>query len=130
IHLIRPATGTLLVVAIALLLVPVVPSYATTGYTLVGWNNLGMHCMDSDYAVFSILPPYNTIHAQLIDPSGKLIRSDAGLTITYEAVPDPLGSITTTSIGKTNFWEHVLALFGASLVPDAGLAGNAMPGVA
>ncbi len=33
---------------------------------LVSWNNLGMHCMDSDYSVFSILPPYNTIHAQLI----------------------------------------------------------------
>ena len=31
------------------------------GYTLVGWNNLGMHCMDSDYSVFSILPPFNTI---------------------------------------------------------------------
>ena len=27
------------------------------GYSLVGWNNLGMHCMDSDYSVFSILPP-------------------------------------------------------------------------
>ena len=36
-------------------------------WTLVGWNNLGMHCMDADYAVFSLLPPYNTIHAQLID---------------------------------------------------------------
>lgn len=21
---------------------------------LVGWNNLGMHCMDDDYSVFSI----------------------------------------------------------------------------
>ena len=24
---------------------------------LVGWNNLGMHCMDRDFSVFSILPP-------------------------------------------------------------------------
>jgi hypothetical protein len=23
---------------------------------ILGWNNLGMHCMDSDYSVFSILP--------------------------------------------------------------------------
>jgi hypothetical protein len=38
------------------------------GWTLVGWNNLGMHCMDGDYAVFALLPPYNTIQAQLIDP--------------------------------------------------------------
>ena len=43
------------------------------GWTIAGWNNLGMHCMDSDYSVMSILPPYNTIHAQLMDPSGHLI---------------------------------------------------------
>ena len=30
---------------------------------ILGWNNLGMHCMDSDYSVFSVLPPYNTIEA-------------------------------------------------------------------
>ena len=41
------------------------------GYTVVGWNNLGMHCMDGDYSVFSLLPPYNTIHAQLIDQQGR-----------------------------------------------------------
>ena len=42
--------------------------------TLLGWNNLGMHCMDSDYSVFSILPPYNTIEAQLI-VGGKLVTN-------------------------------------------------------
>jgi hypothetical protein len=42
------------------------PTLAATNYTVVGWNNLGMHCMDSDFSVFSILPPYNTINAQLI----------------------------------------------------------------
>ena len=26
-----------------------------TGWTVVAWNNLGMHCMDSDYSIFSIL---------------------------------------------------------------------------
>jgi hypothetical protein len=54
----------------------------------LGWNNLGMHCMDSDYSVFSILPPYNTIEAQLI-VGGKLIKAGAGYTVTYEAIADP-----------------------------------------
>jgi len=45
------------------------PSRAA-GYTVVGWNNLGMHCMDADFSVLSLLPPYNTIHAQVIDPTG------------------------------------------------------------
>ena len=34
-------------------------------YTLLAWNDLGMHCMDGkDFSVFSILPPYNNLHAQ------------------------------------------------------------------
>ena len=103
---------------------------AAAPWTLVGWNNLGMHCMDADYAVFSLLPPYNTIHAQLIDTQGHLVRDPTGITVTYEAVADPDGSINTTSAGKTNFWQHVQALFGVDLPVDAGLKGNNMPGAA
>ena len=47
---------------------------------LLGWNNLGMHCMDSDYSVFSILPPYNTIEAQLI-VGGKLVKAGTGYSV-------------------------------------------------
>src|SRR5690349_1730005 len=79
-------------------------------YTLIGWNNLGMHCIDPDYSVFALLPPYNTVLAQLIDPTGRLVRDPAGITVTYEAVADPDGSINSTSIDKTNFWGHVDAL--------------------
>ena len=48
---------------------------ARTGWTVVAWNNLGMHCMDADFSVFAILPPYNTIQAQVIDASGRLVKS-------------------------------------------------------
>ena len=51
-------------------------------WTLVGWNDLGMHCMDADYAVFSILPPFNTIQAHLMDENGDLVTSPAGVTVT------------------------------------------------
>ncbi|HEX5043946.1 MAG TPA: PKD domain-containing protein [Candidatus Polarisedimenticolaceae bacterium] len=102
-----------------------------TAWTLAGYNNLGMHCMDSDYAVFSVLPPYNTIHAQLTDPSGRLVRDPGalGIAVTYQAVADPAGSINTTSAAKTNFWAHLPGLFGVSLPVDQGLSGNPMPGV-
>ena len=53
--------------------------------TILGWNNLGMHCMDSDYSVFTVLPPYNTLEAQLI-VGGKLVTNGAGYTVTYQAV--------------------------------------------
>ncbi len=77
-------------------------------WTIVGWNDLGMHCMDADYSVFSILPPFNNVHAQRHRPERATWSPIAGgITVTYEAVADPDGSINTTSVGKTNFWEHV-----------------------
>ena len=97
-------------------------------YKILGWNDLGMHCMDDSYAVFSILPPYNNIHAQLIDPSGNRVTNPTGITVTFEAIADPDGSINRTSAGKTNFWAHVAELFGASPAVDTGLIGTRMPG--
>ena len=119
--------STLALIGIALSCLPG-SAGAGTGHTLVGWNDLGMHCMDADYALMSILPPYNTIHAQLMDPAGQLVTNPGTITVTYEAVADPHGSVNTTSVGKTGFWEHVLELFGVSLPPDTGLAGYSMPG--
>jgi hypothetical protein len=101
---------------------------AGSGYKVVGWNNLGMHCMDADFSAFSILPPYNTILAQVIDANGNLVKDTTGLTVTYEGIADPDGSLNTTSQGKTNFWQFVQNLFGVSLPADAGLAGSDMPG--
>jgi len=97
-------------------------------WKVVGWNNLGMHCMDSDYGVFSILPPYNTVDAQVVQPDGTLLQTLSGETVTYEAVADPSGSINKSSIGKTNFWQYATALYGASSTVNTGLAGFNMPG--
>jgi hypothetical protein len=97
---------------------------ASTGYTLLAWNDLGMHCVDGkDYSVFSILPPYNNLHAQLVSTAqGGLITS--GVTLTYEALADSTGSINTYSVGKTNFWTWVKSLFGVALPDNFGLKGN------
>lgn len=99
-------------------------------YALLAWNDLGMHCMDgTDYAVFSILPPYNNLHAQLIHrdaTDNRLVT--AGVTITYEATPYPDGSINTSSVTPTNFWDYVASLYEPLFGPihglDFGLMGN------
>ncbi len=92
-------------------------------YVLIAWNDLGMHCMDNHYAVFAILPPYNNLRAQLIDRlTGKPVKT--GITVTYEATADTRGSINTVSCTKTDFWDWVFQLFGASPSADVGLAGN------
>ena len=102
-------------------------SGTTARYTLIAWNDLGMHCMDGiDYSVFSILPPYNNLNAQLVNAStGKVVTS--GVTLTYESVADATGSINTSSAGKTNFWTWVRTIYGASPAGDVGLTGNMTP---
>jgi hypothetical protein len=102
-------------------------STSTAKYSLIAWNDLGMHCMDGkDYSVFSILPPYNNLNAQLVNAStGKAVTS--GVTLTYEAVADATGSINTTSVNKTEFWTHAKTLYGAQPASDVGLTGNATP---
>ena len=102
--------------------------------TVLAWNNLGMHCMDSDFSVFCILPPYNVVNAQAIDATGLLVGGANGVTVTYASVADATGSINTTSAGKMNFWQYAQLLFGITLAPDVGLPvpgpnSYAMPGV-
>ena len=118
------------VILLLMCLVWLLPAEESKGWTVVGWNTLGMHCMDNDFSIFSLLPPYTTIYGQVIDQSGKLVISSSGITLTYQAIADSNGSINTTSQGKTNFWQYVLPLYGASPLPDMGLAGYAMPGTA
>ena len=100
-------------------------------YMLTAWNDLGMHCMDgNDYSVFSVLPPYNNLHAQLKDKNGALITS--GVTLSYESTQGTDGKSNTTSVEsnngtmKTNFWNYVSHLFGSTLNPNEGLTGNSM----
>jgi PKD repeat protein len=103
------------------------PSARAANAQILGWNNLGMHCMDSDYSVFSVLPPYNTIEANLI-VNGVLVTNGAGYTVTYQAIADPSGSFNSTAMGKGNYYSFAHALYGAVLTNEAGLAGWAMPG--
>ena len=114
--------------------VPITVTIAPAGvggpFRLVSWNDLGMHCFDGkDYSVFGVLPPYNTIHAHLIDTSGSLVSTPDGYTIEYQAITDQLtGTITSTSAPKTNFWDYSSDLSLGSPAPDVGITGNAMPG--
>ena len=95
-----------------------------SGYTLTAWSELGMHCIDGkDYRVFSVLPPYNTVHAQLVKKGEPPMLVTSGVTITYQAMADASGSINTNSSKKTNFWTWAGKLFLASPPPDVGLAG-------
>jgi hypothetical protein len=110
--------------------VPPSPTPTGTAFKVFANNDLGMHCVDSSFAVFSILPPYNVVDAQVValQSTGKPVVLDhAQVDVRYSAVADATGSINSTSIGKSNFWQYVLPLYGAALPEGQGLQGMWMP---
>jgi hypothetical protein len=42
------------------------PQPSTLPYVVLGYNELGMHCMNQDFSEICILPPFNTLRAQVI----------------------------------------------------------------
>ncbi|HMK66582.1 MAG TPA: carboxypeptidase-like regulatory domain-containing protein, partial [Thermodesulfobacteriota bacterium] len=57
---------------------------AGMSYVIFSWNDLGMHCDQDDYSYFMVLPPYNTLKAQVFRRGGEgasLITS--GITVSY-----------------------------------------------
>ena len=91
-------------------------------HVVIAYNDLGMHCMDADYSVMSILPPFNTFRAQVLKKGGSpdIISND--VTLEYWLPSN------TRSADKTNFWRYAPALFGVSLPPDVGLFGKGLRG--
>jgi hypothetical protein len=108
----------------------------TASHQVLAFNDLGMHCADLDYSVFTILPPYNVVHAQVIERGATpRILDHSVVDVSYRGIADGSGSINTTSqnqaggVWKTNFWDYVDALFGLTPPPDEGLIfGQRMPG--
>lgn len=93
-----------------------------TPYVVFSYNDLGMHCMQEDFSQFLILPPYNTVHAQVLRRGEEPRITTTGVTVSYSFIGN------TRSADKTNFWSYDLDLLGVDLVPDKGLTGVGMSG--
>ncbi len=99
-------------------------------FQVLAFNDLGMHCYDRDFSVFSLLPPFNVIHAQVLRKGrNPRLLSDNRVELFYSAVEDVGGSINSTSVAKSNFWDHSFDLFGITLAEDQGILGAMMPGL-
>lgn len=101
------------------------PPAGTGEYTVIAWNDLGMHCMDPSFEDFSILPPYNTLWAQVVRRGEEpdIIASN-DVTVEYRI----LGN--TQSDNKTNFWDYAQQLFNLPepLPANVGLKGFGLSG--
>ncbi|MGH1462687.1 MAG: hypothetical protein ACRBB6_11675 [Neptuniibacter sp.] len=95
-------------------------------YVTLAVNDLGMHCADIDYQIFSILPPYNVLHSQVIrkgsSNSPPLLLGPNDVDVYYQATAStlntsggPVEALTSYSATldgsayKGNFWQTYLA---------------------
>ncbi len=92
-------------------------------YVILPWNDLGMHCISDSDPWFVILPPANTLWAQLIrrGPLPEVVTE--GVTLSYQVEPG-----FEHPERHVEFWSHVKSNFGADLTPPTGLFGFAMAG--
>lgn len=91
-------------------------------YVVLGWNDLGMHCMNGEFSQLVILPPFNDLWVQVIERGDPPQIVTSGMDVQYR-FPD-----NTTSSNKVNFWQYEDAIFGVSLADDMGLAGKGLSG--
>ncbi len=89
------------------------PISASRDYKVLASNDLGMHCADIDYQVFSILPPFNVVHAQVVKRgvgnARPQLMDDGNLDVYYSAASsasDPaLSQDAVAPVYKSNFWD-------------------------
>ncbi len=93
------------------------------GYVVIGWNDLGMHCISPSFDKMAILPPYNNLMAQVIQKGNPPRIITSGVTVEYSIKGN------TTVHNKTNFWQYVQPLFGVNPPEGIGLTGKGLAGL-
>ena len=118
---------------------PLKPPPSSPKYVVIAWNNLGMHCYNPDFSNLAILPPYNTLVAQVIkvgddsqDPRVPAQIVTTGVKVEY-SFPDNSYSVGGSGVppgrpDKTNFWDYAEPLFGVKLEHNIGLTGKGLSG--
>ncbi len=97
-------------------------------YVVLGWNNLGMHCYNPDFSSLMILPPYNTLVAQVVRRGDPPQVVTSGVTVQYEFPENTYSVSRQGRPDKSNFWDYADAIFGVTLPPDVGLTGKSLAG--
>ena len=98
-------------------------SFASSGYVVLTWNDLGMHCYNRDFQDLAVLPPFNTLWAQVVKVGDPPQIVTGGITVSY-SFPDNTYSVEP----KSNFWNHAQQLFGVNLPLNIGLTGKGLAG--
>lgn len=54
------------------------PVSSENDYVLIGWNDLGMHCINPSYKELALLPPFNNLWVQVIQRGDPPQNCDLG----------------------------------------------------
>ena len=92
-------------------------------YVLLVWNDLGMHCISDSDPFFVILPPANTLEAQLIKRGAVPTIVTDGVKLEYE-----VQSGYENPADEVLFWDYAKIIFGADLEKNIGLKGAGLKG--
>ncbi len=105
---------------------------AAGSVAVIAWNDLGMHCYNRDFNDLAVLPPANTLWAQVVKNGNPPQVITTGVTLEYFFADN------TDSVSKSNFWninpyngkQNAQSLFGLSspLPANMGLAGKGLAG--
>ena len=87
-------------------------------YTVFAWNDLGMHCLNPTYDTAVILPPYNTLWAQVVKRGNPPQVVTQGITVEYRIINNT-SSYNKSTYGQ--FWDKSQKLFGVGLAVNTGL---------
>jgi PKD repeat protein len=106
-----------------------------SGYRVFAVNDLGMHCGDFDTRISSVLPPFNVMHATVIQRGAEpnIMSPADGVEVYYSAASNPndpiLSGINSAGSGpvyssmvngvvfKTNFWDVARDAYNAFYPP-------------
>lgn len=95
------------------------PSAAVETYAVLAYNDLGMHCMNSDFSEMLILPPYNTLNAQVIKRGDGPDVETSDVSVRY-FIPD-----SVHGAAKSNFWRYPTL---GPIAPEVGVVGKRLMG--
>lgn len=106
------------------------PGAGNDSHVILAINDLGMHCGDLDTRISSILPPFNVLHATVIQKGSepRVLGKEDGVELFYSSASNPndpalsgfgpsgqplLSSrdIVSGHIYKTNFWDIALQAY-------------------
>ena len=99
-------------------------------YKLIGWNDLGMHCMNENFANMAVLPPYNTMWAQVVQQGDPPRVVTTSVAVDYNIIDNTYSACGPKGC-KSNFWDYAGKLFpgsAAANAPNVGLKGATLSG--